>query len=763
MRNFYALCCLLLLLYSNNLHSQERKKVGIVLSGGGAKGLAHVGVLKALEEHNIPIDYIVGTSMGAIVGGFYAAGYSATEIEGIVLSEDFQEWSSGKLLDKNKYEYAMEPAIAEAVAFYVDLDSNFQAIVNSNFVDDASLNFALAKQLTKPSELARFNFDSLPIPFRCIAADIFTQEAIVLKEGYLNDAVRASMTVPLFFRPVKINNKYLYDGGIYNNFPVDVMREEFQPDVVLGVNVSSKVFKEYPYGKDDELISNALKYFLLDNSDPDLLYEEDVFIEPDLKDYSATDFIYARELVDLGYDATVDLMEVIIKKTNNYIKPPFIKRERYLEDEEVLISEITVKGIKKRQQSYVKNVIKKSKEDLEIKQLSKVYYRLISNEYFRDVYPTFKKNENGKYNLNLKVNARNKVKIGLGGNLASRSISAIYAGIDYNFLSRALYTLKLNTYAGRFYTSVRGVFRAHYPSVTPIYLETTFNLNRWEYVNAEELVLKGNESAFIQRIDRYIGGNLGLTINRDANVTLGAAYIRDTDNYFNSENFSNADNLDVTRLRGALLNAKFEHNSLNRRIFPTQGKLSAISLRYFNGGEIHEPGTTSFFDEDIRINRAWMALKIKWQRFVGKKVSVGFLMESQFSNMPKFRNYRASLINAPVFEPLIDSKTLFLENFRAYNYLAGGIVQNTPILKNLNIRLEGYTFQAIRAIEQGQDQQAVFSDVLPQIRWMGAASFVFNSLIGPVSASFIHYDDPNYNFGFLFNVGYILFNPRPFD
>ena len=755
---------LILFIFSNNLLAQENKKIGLVLSGGGAKGLAHVGVLKALEEHKVPVDYIVGTSMGAIVGGFYAAGYSANEIEEIVLSDDFQEWSSGKLLDKNKYQYAMEPDVAEAVAFYVDLDSNFQAIVNSNFVDDASLNFALARYLFKPSETCNYNFDSLVIPFRSVAADIFTQKAVILKSGYLNDAVRASMTVPLFFRPVKIENKYLYDGGIYNNFPVDVMRDEFNPDVVLGVNVSSKVFKEYPYENDDELISNALKYFLLDNSDPALLYEEDVFIEPDLNSYTATDFTAVKSLIKLGYEATIKKMDSIISKTGNQQRLPFSKTYTdNIEENEIKIGSIEVNGINKKQQVYVKNVIKKNREDLDNKQLIRGYYRLISNEYFRDVYPTFVKDNADKYHLKIKVNARNKAKVGIGGNLSSRSISAIYAGLDYSYLNRALYKFKLNTYAGRFYTSVRGLFRAHYPSVTPIYLEGIFNLNRWEYINAEELILKSNESAFIQRIDRYIGGHLGFTIKRNANYTLGAAYIRDTDNYFNSDNFSNADNLDITRIRGALFNTKFQHNSLNRSIFPTRGKFTSLSLKYFVGKEIHEPGTTSYFDTDTELERNWGVLKLKLQRFYGEKMSVGLLMEGQFSNQPKLRNYRSSLINAPVFEPLIDSKTLFLENYRAYNYLAGGLVYNLPLFKNTNLRLEGYAFQAARALKEGPDQQVVFSDGIPQTRWLGASSLVFNSLIGPVSASFIYYDDPNYEFGFLFNVGYILFNPKPFD
>ena len=191
----------------------QRKKVGLVLSGGGAKGLAHVGVLKVLEENKIPIDYVVGTSMGGVVGGMYAAGYNADEIEQIVINPDFQEWAFGKVGAKHRFLHPHDQENASFFAFQIQVDSNFNTTFQSNIINDAPLNFALAQYIHIPIKEAGYDFDKLDIPFRCVAADIFTQETVMLKSGNMSDAMRATMAVPLVFRPIKINDKYMFDSS----------------------------------------------------------------------------------------------------------------------------------------------------------------------------------------------------------------------------------------------------------------------------------------------------------------------------------------------------------------------------------------------------------------------------------------------------------------------------------------------------------------------------------------------------------------------
>ncbi|MEQ8424067.1 MAG: patatin-like phospholipase family protein, partial [Cyclobacteriaceae bacterium] len=151
------------------------QKVGIVMSGGGAKGLAHVGVLKALEENEIPIDYVVGTSMGGIIAGAYASGMSPDQIEQIFLSSEFMGWITGQLEEGYNYQYSKKEDYPSFVRFNVSLDSAYGALLNSSIASDLSLNFALAEKFAQASAISKNNFDSLFVPLRVVAADIFTQ------------------------------------------------------------------------------------------------------------------------------------------------------------------------------------------------------------------------------------------------------------------------------------------------------------------------------------------------------------------------------------------------------------------------------------------------------------------------------------------------------------------------------------------------------------------------------------------------------------
>ena len=271
--------CLVSFAQSVSAQDKKQKKIGVVLSGGGAKGLAHIGVLKLLEENNIPIDYIMGTSMGGIIGGLYAAGYNADEIEKIALTPEFQVWATGKLREQDKYLYAKENPHPGVFYFQLSLDSNYSVSFNPGLVNDGPLDFAMAELFYKPIKEANYNFDNLSIPYRCMAAEVFTQRQVMLKEGNIAEAVRATMSVPLIFRPIKVDGQYLFDGAVFNNFPVDVMQQEFEPDVIIGVNVSSVTYEEYPYEEADDLINGAISMIILKNSDPSPLKDTDVYLD----------------------------------------------------------------------------------------------------------------------------------------------------------------------------------------------------------------------------------------------------------------------------------------------------------------------------------------------------------------------------------------------------------------------------------------------------------------------------------------------------
>ena len=199
------------------------------MSGGGARGLAEIGVIKALEENHIPIDYITGTSSGAVVGSLYAQGFSPHQIDSIVHTKDFFNWATGIISDDYNFYFKKKDDNASWITLKFTLDSVIQTSLPTNIVSTIPADYALMENTAGIIAKVHYNFDSLFVPFRCVAADIENKKIMIFRKGDLGQAVRASSAFPFYFNPVVYEGKILYDGGMYNNFPVDVMLSDFQP------------------------------------------------------------------------------------------------------------------------------------------------------------------------------------------------------------------------------------------------------------------------------------------------------------------------------------------------------------------------------------------------------------------------------------------------------------------------------------------------------------------------------------------------------
>lgn len=281
--------------------AQERPKVGLALSGGGARGVAHVGVLQVLEELGIPVDYIAGTSMGAIVGGLYASGYDAEEILDIVEKIDWEKAMTDR------------PARVNRTMRSKDLDRDFLIPYRVGF-NDGRLQLPLGviegqhldqvfQRLLMPAA-GITDFDRLAIPFRAVATDLVTGDEVVLGQGSLANALRASMSVPGVFAPVTIDDRMLVDGGMSNNLPVDVVRD-MGADIVIAVDISSPMLRREELTSVlsvTEQLSNFLTRWSTENQ-IESLGPQDVLLVPDLEGISSADFSQALVIVDRGYEA----------------------------------------------------------------------------------------------------------------------------------------------------------------------------------------------------------------------------------------------------------------------------------------------------------------------------------------------------------------------------------------------------------------------------------------------------------------------------
>lgn len=739
------------------------QKVGLVLSGGAAKGIAHVGVIKALEENEIPIDYVVGTSMGGIVAGCYAAGMSPEQIEEIILSKEFLLWVTGKLEEGHNYYFARKEDDPSFLRLNLSLDSTFSISLNTSIINDLSLNFALAEKFAQPSAIAKNNFDSLFVPLRVVAADIFTQSEVILSKGSLSSALRATQTVPFFYNPIRVDGKYLFDGGVYNNFPVSVALSDFAPDVIIGSNVSSKTYKEYPYGKDDQLISRSLLYLLLDNSDSTEIPGSGVYIHPDIINYTSFDFSKAQALIDSGYNQTMRQMDEIKKKISTRRTREEVAQARNKftsKTDPLIIEDIQFDGFNHNQQKFIKRFFNSGKRPLNLNQVKSGFYQLVSHDYFNNLYPNFVYNEKSHdFNFSLTKRKQNNFQVDFGGIIATRNISNIYLGMNYYYFNRTLTRASANFATGNFYKSIQLKARIDYPNRGRFYLEPIATFNSWDYLQGNDLVVTNETPTVLTRIDRKVGAALGVPVGKNYKLSIEGSYINNKDNYTNSDVFVSTDTLDHLTVRGSRAGFSFTTNSLDRKQYASQGKAYSFSVDWFGVNEGHEPGTTSVSNQPTKYYRSWVRAKVSLEQYFKQGIySAGYVFEGVLSNQPVFSNYMGTVINAPAFNPIQDSKTLLLQNFRAFNYVAGGWRNVFSIRKSLDFRLEGYLFKPLEAIVQSQDQEAKLDSDFTKIYFAATAGLVLHSAVGPISLSVNYYNDDENPLGVLLHVGFLLFN-----
>jgi NTE family protein len=275
-----------------------KPKIGLVLSGGGAKGFAHVGVLKVLEEAKIPVDYIAGTSVGSIVGGLYACGYDAATLVAIVKSQDW------RTLLSNEYKQEFIPPFdkTDEARYNVSFPFEEKKLALSNGVFNGQNAMELFSYLTFGFHDVS-DFSKLPIPFLCIATDLTNGEEVILDKGYLPKAMRASMSIPAAFTSTEINGRMLIDGGIINNFPADRCRE-MGADIIIGVDITDSLKTDTELKGIPEVIAQMMSFMGKERNNENTK-EVDIHIRPYIHDYSAASFDEesAEILIRRGEDA----------------------------------------------------------------------------------------------------------------------------------------------------------------------------------------------------------------------------------------------------------------------------------------------------------------------------------------------------------------------------------------------------------------------------------------------------------------------------
>jgi len=382
-----------LFIYQLNFAQQEKskskanapKRMGLVLSGGGAKGFAHVGVLRAIEEAGIQLDYIGGTSMGAAVGALYASGYNAQQLDSIIMSIDFESMLTDKVdrkyssfFDKkNNEKYLLTLPIKKFKLGLPVALSNGQNTYNT------------LSQLYHHVDHVK-DFSKLPIPFFCMATDIETGKEIEINSGSLALAIRASASLPTLLAPIQLNSVMLIDGGISNNFPIDLMKQK-GVDYVIGVDVQGRLKKKQNIDSAIKVIDQIINFQLYGNEYADN-EKIDLYLHPKVSSYSIVDFDKKREIIDSGYRAAKAELIKISKSKNIFHNTLIPKIKSNLK--KYTINKISISGTKNYTNRYIKgNLDLKKGEKINLDEFNKNINYLTSTNNFSNIFYNFKEKD----------------------------------------------------------------------------------------------------------------------------------------------------------------------------------------------------------------------------------------------------------------------------------------------------------------------------------------------------------------------------------
>ncbi|NOU46041.1 MAG: patatin-like phospholipase family protein [Bacteroidales bacterium] len=754
---------LILLFFLLPLFSYSQK-VALVLSGGGAKGLSHVGVLKALDENRIPIDYIVGNSMGALVGALYAIGYSPEEIELFVTGNSFREWVSGSV-DADSYNIMINNEDASWVGLPFSLKRNIKTSLPASFVSPHLMDFAVMNVFSAASAASGYNFDSLVVPFRCVASEIDSTKLIVLKSGQLGSSVRASTTFPFYIRPIRIDNRLLFDGGMYNNFPADIAEDEFHPDVIIG----SKAAGNYPPSEESDIVSQV-QNMLMRKADFSIPGDKGILIESKMGKTSVLDFSRIQTYIDSGYSASVDQMETIRTMVSRRVDTDSLQRLRTrfkAKCPPLTFDSILITGVNSHQAQNIRSRLSFRNKYHTINDITNNYFSLIADEKISNIYPQlYYDSAIADYNLLLDVTMSEKFSARFGGNISSSASNEAYISVKYMFLHGIGGQFGLSGYYGRFYSSIQVNALLEIPGNTPYFIDVTGNLSRKDYFKNTNYFFEDPTPAFLINDERFINLDIGQKLGKSDKISVGLGVVNRSFNYYQSNNFTRNDTADQTDFNFLIPHFFYEYNTLNRKQFASKGMRIYVSGKYINGTETNIPGSFSTLSDTSDSHESFFQFKLLYDNFFahGKRIHFGFFGDLTASNQPLLYNSTSTLLSSPVFVPLPEMQTMYLERYRAFGYVGGGFKTIFDIFKNADIRAEAYIFQPYqRIVNQGLDLKPTFGTAFSDPSFSFSTRIVYHTLLGPASISLNYLDRNGEKYAVMFNFGYLIFNKSMFD
>ena len=741
------------------------QSVGLVLSGGGAKGITHIGIIQALEENGIPIDYITGTSIGAIVGGLYAMGYTPQEMLELIDSKEFRQCYSGEI-DKDNTYYIKEndptPELYSIKATWENSKPEVQALPMS-LIDPVHMNIKILELCIQATAACKENFDSLFVPFRCVAADVYNKKEIVFSRGDLGNSVRASMTFPLVFRPIKMGNTLAYDGGIYNNFPADVMKSEFAPDYIIGSVVSTNQANAL-----DNNIVSQIEALIMQTSSYELPDTNGILMNFDLDgEVGLLDFDKAQDLFDLGYNTTLQMIDSIKSQISRTIPLETINERRKAYKQtlpEVVFKDITVSGSTEKQRKYVISEIRPAGHRyVRFKDFKKAYFRLMSENAVKEIFPTATYNPKEKtFNLHLDVDMKDNFSLAFGGGLSTNSINQVYYGLNYNHIGRHSTEVLLDGQFGRMYNNAQIAGRINLSTDIPTSVRVIGSHSTLNHFKQSFLFADNTSPALSKQEETFAKVKFALPFITQHKAEFGFGYGQLTDSYIQN-NAIDLSNVEYTTNKYLLFGGSvlFKRNSLNTPQYATRGVSQQILAQIFTGSDTYIADTTHLStssEEKI----SWMQISLKDQRYfpLSNSFILGTHIEGYYSSRNLSKNYTATMLQAGAFAPTPSMLFTYNPTFRANQYLAAGIMPIYQLSPYLQVRLEAYVFTPISPILCNEVGEAYYGKTFSTLAYIEELSIVgrFSTFI--ISAYINHNSSIPQEISAGISLGWYVFNNR---
>ena len=740
-----------------------RQSVGLVLSGGGAKGIAHVGVIKALEDNDIPVDYVTGTSMGAIVGSLYSCWWSPEEMMKFFTAPDFGYWSTGVINPDHKYYLTQPQPTPRWLTANInprDTTSFLNQILPSNLINPLPMNIEFLNLYGPYTLQCREDFNNLFVPFRCVTSDVYHKRKIVLGSGSLGDAVRASMSFPFVFKPIEMDGVLVYDGGIYDNFPVDVMQETFRPDFIIGVSVSGADKKPQPGN-----VYSQLEDMIIQNNNYDVPSENGIKIQVPVLDFGVLDFGKARTIYEIGYRTGMAMVDSIKRRISARVPLEEVtaRRRRFsAATPELTFDSVSVEGAKGGQARYLKYLFEGgTHKPIGMARVEDAYYRAVTDGTLRNLLPQLIPGRDGRNTLLLEATLQRPWSIGVGGWITSTANSMLYIDLGYHSLSFNSLDVNLSGWVGQSYLAGMASAKFSIRSAVPSFLRVEGVMSRQKFYDSQMLFYESPSPTFITEVDNFLRVSYERAFGKKARGFARAGYGYMSDSYYptNVTDYARTSK-DKPQYHIGVLQFGAESNMLNDNLYPNAGyewrgllSMSLESSRYTPQGDKSLRGKYH--------GRGRIAAEGLWRKFfrVHRKFSLGVMANAMGTLQQLKQDYTATLIHAAAFAPTPSTENYFNEAFRSDNYVAAGVIPVWNPIGKLQLRGDFYLYSPIRNLRADGDR-ARYDGWFRKAEFIGEVAAVYNFNFASLSiyGNYLSYPAKNWNIGI--NFGLLFRAPR---